>query len=119
MATGAGKTFTAVTASYRLIKHAGAARILFLVDPQQSGRAGTGRVRQLCADRRRPQDLGEIYNVQRLAGHTVLGSTNVAISTIQRLYGLLQGKELPTPMSMTTRTAKRSNRSHRSMWSTT
>src|SRR5206468_3738969 len=32
MATGSGKTFTAVNFVYRLIKHAGAQRILFLVD---------------------------------------------------------------------------------------
>ncbi len=32
MATGAGKTFTAVTEAYRLLKHGGFNRILFLVD---------------------------------------------------------------------------------------
>src|SRR5207245_9189166 len=32
MATGSGKTFTAITAIYRLIKFAGAKRVLFLVD---------------------------------------------------------------------------------------
>jgi type I restriction enzyme R subunit len=37
MATGAGKTYTAITAIYRLLKHADAKRILFLVDTTQSG----------------------------------------------------------------------------------
>lgn len=32
MATGSGKTFTTANLAYRLIKHAGARRILFLVD---------------------------------------------------------------------------------------
>lgn len=32
MATGAGKTYTAVTQSYRLLKHGGFNRVLFLVD---------------------------------------------------------------------------------------
>ena len=32
MATGAGKTFTACAFTYRLIKYAGARRVLFLVD---------------------------------------------------------------------------------------
>jgi hypothetical protein len=32
MATGAGKTFTAVTDTYRLLRNAGARRVLFLVD---------------------------------------------------------------------------------------
>ncbi|CAM3469029.1 DEAD/DEAH box helicase family protein [Mycolicibacterium frederiksbergense] len=94
MATGAGKTFTAVTSSYRLIKHANAARVLFLVD-----RNNLGEQAQDEFDRYVPRDdgrrFGEIYNVQRLSGSTVLGSTNVLISTIQRLYMLLQGEEIP------------------------
>lgn len=38
MATGSGKTFTAVSAVYRLIKFAGANRVLFLVDRKNLGR---------------------------------------------------------------------------------
>jgi type I restriction enzyme R subunit len=94
MATGAGKTFTAVTSAYRLIKHAGASKVLFLVD-----RNNLGEQAEAEFDNYVPRDdgrrFGEIYNVQRLSGRTVLGSTNVAISTIQRLYMLLQGQELP------------------------
>ena len=94
MATGAGKTFTAVTSSYRLIKHANAARVLFLVDRNNLGEQAHDEF-----DRYVPRDdgrrFGEIYNVQRLAGSTVLGSTNVLISTIQRLYMLLQGQDIP------------------------
>jgi len=37
MATGSGKTFTAITQVYRLLKHAGARRILFLVDTKNLG----------------------------------------------------------------------------------
>jgi type I site-specific restriction endonuclease len=37
MATGAGKTFTAITAIYRLLKFAGAKRVLFLVDTRNLG----------------------------------------------------------------------------------
>jgi len=37
MATGSGKTFTAITAVYRLLKFAGAKRILFLVDTKNLG----------------------------------------------------------------------------------
>lgn len=94
MATGAGKTFTAVTASYRLIKHAGASKILFLVDRNNLGEQAQSEFDNFVPvdDGRR---LGDIYNVQRLAGRVVLGSTNVAISTIQRLFLMLQGRELP------------------------
>ena len=38
MATGSGKTYTAANISYRLIKHANASRILFLVDRANLGR---------------------------------------------------------------------------------
>ena len=38
MATGSGKTFTAISAIYRLIKYAGAERVLFLVDRANLGR---------------------------------------------------------------------------------
>jgi type I restriction enzyme, R subunit len=37
MATGSGKTFTAITSVYRLLKHADAKRILFLVDTKNLG----------------------------------------------------------------------------------
>ena len=37
MATGSGKTFTAITVIYRLIKFAGARRVLFLVDRDNLG----------------------------------------------------------------------------------
>lgn len=94
MATGAGKTFTAVTSAYRLIKHAGASRVLFLVDRNNLGEQAESEFANYVPrdDGRR---FGEIYNVQRLTGRTVLGSTNVAISTIQRLYMLLQGQDIP------------------------
>jgi len=41
MATGSGTTFVAVTEVYRLLKHAGARRVLFLVN-----RANLGELRQ-------------------------------------------------------------------------
>lgn len=94
MATGAGKTFTAVTSAYRLIKHAGASRVLFLVDRNNLGEQAEDEFdRYITPDDGRR--FAEIYNVQRLTGRTVLGSTNVVISTIQRLYMLLQGQDIP------------------------
>lgn len=39
MATGSGKTFTAANVAYRLVRHADARRILFLVD-RRRGRSG-------------------------------------------------------------------------------
>ena len=37
MATGSGKTYTAITSIYRLLKHADAKRVLFLVDTKNLG----------------------------------------------------------------------------------
>ncbi|WP_199489156.1 DEAD/DEAH box helicase family protein [Micromonospora craniellae] len=96
MATGAGKTFTAVTGSYRLLKHARANRILFLVDRNNLGK----QTLQEYAGYQTPDDgrkFAELYNVDRLSGAGMLASSNVVISTIQRLYSALRGDDLPDP----------------------
>lgn len=62
MATGSGKTFTAVSFIYRLIKFAGAKRILFLVDRGNLGRQTLQEFQQYTA----PDDgrkFTELYNV--------------------------------------------------------
>ncbi len=92
MATGAGKTFTAVTTTYRLLKHADARRVLFLVDRNNLGKQALGEFTNYVT----PDDgrkLSELYVVQRLTGDTVLDSSNVVISTVQRLYAMLTGRE--------------------------
>lgn len=94
MATGAGKTFTAVTESYRLLRHARANRILFLVDRNNLGRQA---LREYAAYLT-PDDgrkFTELYNADRLSGAGMLASSKVVISTIQRLYATLRGQELP------------------------
>jgi type I restriction enzyme R subunit len=93
MATGSGKTFAAVTASYRLIKHAQAQRVLFLVDRGNLGRQALKEFQQYTT----PDDgrkFTELYNVQHLTSNGVDPVSRVVISTIQRLYSMLQGKEL-------------------------
>ncbi|WP_219414720.1 DEAD/DEAH box helicase family protein [Pseudonocardia nigra] len=94
MATGAGKTFTMVTETYRLLRHAGARRVLFLVDRNNLGRQADGEFDNY----RTPEDgtaFGELYNVQRLRSGVVLDSTHVVISTVQRMYAMLRGADLP------------------------
>lgn len=93
MATGSGKTFTAVTASYRLIKHADARRILFLVDRANLGRQTEKEFQQYVTpdDRRK---FTELYNVQRLTSSTIDPVSRVCISTIQRVYSMLRGSDL-------------------------
>ena len=53
MATGARKTFTAVTESYRLLKHGGFRRILFLVDRSNLGDQTQREFQQACIQVRR------------------------------------------------------------------
>jgi type I restriction enzyme R subunit len=96
MATGSGKTLMAVTSAYRLIRYGGARRVLFLVDRANLGKQAE---RDGFAAYRAPDDsrkFTELYNVQRLTSNTIAASAKVVISTIQRLYSILQGEpELP------------------------
>lgn len=91
MATGSGKTRMAVTAIYRLIKLAGARRVLFLVDRANLGEQAETEFQSF----RTPDDnrkFTELYTVQRLTANTIGASTKVAITTIQRLYSILRGE---------------------------
>ncbi len=93
MTMGAGKTFTACTASYRLLAHAGMRRILFLVDRRNLGNQtateyaayrppGTGRL------------FPELYGVQKLGPAGLDNNSAIVIATIQRVYSVLTGDEL-------------------------
>jgi type I restriction enzyme R subunit len=65
MATGSGKTFTAITSIYRLLKFTKAKRILFLVDTKNLGEQAEQEFRRYV-----PQDdnrlFPELYGVTRL-----------------------------------------------------
>ncbi len=93
MATGSGKTFTAITQAYRLLKHAGARRILFLVDTKNLGEQAEQEFMAFLPndDNRK---FTELYNVQRLTSPTIASDSEVVISTIQRMYATLKGEEL-------------------------
>lgn len=91
MATGSGKTYTAVSFVYRLIKFAGAKRILFLVDRNNLGRQTKTEFEQYVT----PDDgrkFTELYNVQHLKSNTIDPVNKVCITTIQRLYSMLRGE---------------------------
>ncbi len=93
LATGAGKTFTACSFSYRLIKHAGAKRILFLVDRNNLGDQ-TLKEYQNFQPQGAANRFTDTYIVQHLHGARIDPDAKVVITTIQRLYSLLRGKEL-------------------------
>ena len=93
MATGAGKTFTAITAAYRLLKYAGMNRILFLVDTKNLGeQAEQAFMAFTPTDDSRP--FSSIYGVYRLKSSMIPEDTQIYISTIQRMYSLLGGEPL-------------------------
>jgi type I restriction enzyme R subunit len=93
MATGAGKTFTAITSVYRLLKHARVRRVLFLVDTRNLGEQAEQEFLAFTPndDNRK---FTELYSAQRLASSHVPADAQVCISTIQRMYSILQGAEL-------------------------
>lgn len=93
LATGAGKTFTACTFSWRLLKHAGAKRILFLVDRNNLGDQ-TLKEYQNFQPAGAANRFTDTYIVQHLHGHHIDPDAKVVITTIQRLYSMLRGKEL-------------------------
>ena len=91
MATGSGKTYTAVSFAYRLVKFARANRILFLVDRSNLGRQTLKEFQQYTT----PDDgrkFTELYNVQHLTTNKIDPVSKVCITTIQRLYSMLKGE---------------------------
>jgi type I restriction enzyme R subunit len=90
-ATGSGKTYTAVTFVYRLIKHAKAHRVLFMVDRTNLGKQALREFQQYVT----PDDgrkFGELYNVQLMQSNVLDPVSKVCITTVQRLYSMLRGE---------------------------
>ncbi len=94
MATGAGKTRMAVAECYRLLKFAGVNRVLFLVDRNNLADQTLREFRDWTT----PDDgrkFTELYNVDKLTSSGMVGSSKVVISTIQRVWSVLRGQEVP------------------------
>ena len=93
MATGSGKTFTAITSIYRLLKYTKAKRILFLVDTKNLGEQAEQEFMNFLPNDSN-QKFTELYGVHRLKSSFIPTDNFVYISTIQRLYSILKGTEL-------------------------
>lgn len=93
MATGAGKTFTAITAAYRLLKYGKMKRILFLVDTKSLGEQAE---REFLAytPNDDPRNFSQLYGVRRLKDSYIPADVQVCVSTIQRMYSILKGENL-------------------------
>jgi type I restriction enzyme R subunit len=92
MATGSGKTFTAVSSCYRLIKFGGARRILFLVDRNNLGKQTLNEFQQYVSPYTNRKFTDE-YVVQHLRRNTIDPAAKVCITTIQRVFSMLKGEE--------------------------
>lgn len=97
MATGSGKTYTAATITYRLLRHARASRVLFLVDRGNLGKQAIREFEGFDA----PGDgrkFTELYGARRLTDSNLdiadEAATKVHVATIQRVYSILRGEEL-------------------------
>jgi len=93
MATGSGKTFTAITSIYRLLKYCRVRRVLFLVDTRNLGEQAEQEFMAYTPndDNRK---FVELYNIQRLKSRYIAADSQVCIGTIQRLYSILKGEDL-------------------------
>lgn len=93
LATGAGKTYTACLAAYRMLSYTPMRRVLFLVDRNNLGRQAENEFGTF-----RLTDNGEAFNtifgVERLHSAQIPSDSNVIISTIQRLFSLLKGEPI-------------------------
>ncbi len=93
LATGAGKTYTACLAAYRMLSYTPMRRILFLVDrnnlgKQAEGEFGTFRLTE------NGDAFNTIFTVNRLRSASIPADSNVVISTIQRLFSFLKGEAI-------------------------
>lgn len=93
MATGAGKTYTAISIMYRLLKYTGKRRILFLVDTINLGEQAEQEMIVFSPhdDNRK---FTELYNAQIITSPHVPSGVQVYICTIQRMYSILKGEPL-------------------------
>lgn len=91
MATGAGRTFTAVTECYRLLKYGGFRRVLFLVD-----RNNLDQTLREFQNYGTPDDAADsLSSTTRTSSPApAWWASHVVISTIQRVYAALRGQQV-------------------------
>ncbi len=92
LATGAGKTYTACMAAYRMLNYCHAKRVLFLVDRTNLGVQAETEFSNFRRTENRER-FSDNYVVERLTRPEINHSSEVVICTIQRLFSVLTGKE--------------------------
>lgn len=92
LATGAGKTYLACLAAYRLLTYTPTRRILFLADRNNLTRQAESEF-QLFDRTEHHRPLSELYSIGRLQHPDAL-QNEIVIATIQKLYAVLTGASL-------------------------
>ncbi|MCQ2351421.1 MAG: DEAD/DEAH box helicase family protein [Paludibacteraceae bacterium] len=93
LATGAGKTYTACLESYRMLAYTPIKRILFLVDRNNLGKQAEGEFGMFRLTEN-GDSFNTIFAVNRLKSAIIPPESNVVISTIQRLFSVINGEEV-------------------------
>ncbi|WP_432069112.1 DEAD/DEAH box helicase family protein [Streptomyces sp. AA1529] len=94
MATGSGKTYTAVQASHRLLKYAKAHRVLFLVDRNNLGMQAHDEYHDF-QPRGSELPLDQEFPLRLLTRGGIPDSDKIVVTTIQRLWCMLSGQPVP------------------------
>ena len=94
MATGTGKTRTAIALMYRLIKNKRARRILYLVDRQSLAQQTADALKDNKVD---GQSIRSIYGVKEYGDKTPEANTRIHIATVQGLVQRLFNNEAELP----------------------
>ena len=92
LATGAGKTYLACLASYRLLNYTSTSRVLFLVDRNNLARQTESEF-SLFDRTEQQQPMSHLYEIQRLKKESDINA-DIVISTIQKLFAVLTGQQL-------------------------
>lgn len=92
LATGAGKTYLACLAAYRLLNYTPTNRVLFLVDRNNLARQ-TETEFSLFDRTEDTKPLNSLYQINRLKKESDIKG-DVVISTIQKLFAVLTGQTL-------------------------
>lgn len=92
LATGAGKTYLACLASYRLLNYTSTKRILFLVDRNNLARQTESEF-SLFDRTEKQQPMSSLYQIKRLKKESDING-DIVISTIQKLFAVLTGQAL-------------------------
>lgn len=93
LATGAGKTYTACLAAYRMLSYTPTRRVLFLVDRNNLGKQAEGEFGTFRLTKN-GEAFNTIFTVNRLRSSSIPSDSNVVISTIQRLFSFLKGETI-------------------------